>query len=129
MTCSGAQPYTGECAMRRLISLPRLTIAVWLAWLVLLGLMGGMLLGRAWHPHFLPAATLLAGLVVAGMALLCGASWRIIRGPRRTRALSCLLLGMAPLLFLAGHFLYGLSVSYGRKIPLNLPLKMLIALG
>src|SRR5207248_7128628 len=58
-----------------------------------------------------------------------GASWRIVRGPRRAYALSCLLLGGAPLLFLAGHFLYGLNVAAGREIPLNLPLKLLMPLG
>jgi hypothetical protein len=63
------------------------------------------------------------------LALICGASWRIIRGPRRLHAFSCLLLGGAPLLFLAGHFLYGLSIGFGREIPLNLPLKLLMPLG
>ena len=56
-------------------------------------------------------------MIVAGLALIVGASWRIIRGPDRRRALSCLLIGAAPLWFLAGFFLYGLAVGYGRNDP------------
>jgi hypothetical protein len=120
---------SAEYCTMRLLSLRRLAITVWLAWLGLLGLMAAMLAGRAWHPHFLPATTVLGVLIVAGLALVCGASWRIRRGPRRLHAFSCLLLGTAPLLFLAGHGLYGLRISYGREIPQNLPLKLLIPLG
>ena len=105
--------------MRRILSLPGLAVAVWVSCLAFLGLLAGMVAVLAWHPHFLPVTAALALVIVAGLALIVGASWRIVRGPDRRRALSCLLIGAAPLWFLAGFFLYGLAVGTGRKIPLN----------
>ncbi len=115
--------------MRRILSLPGLAIAVWASSLAFLGLLGIMTAVLAWHPHFLPLTSLLALVIIAGLALIGGALWRIVRGPARLEALSWLLVGSAPLLFLAGYFLYGLAVGYGRTIPLNLPIKMLAPLG
>ena len=76
-----------------------------------------------------PLTSLLALVIIAGLALIGGALWRIVRGPGRLEALSWLLLGSAPLWFLAGYFLYGLAVGYGRTIPMNLPIKLLAPLG
>ena len=59
--------------------LTRLTFTVWLAWLGMLGLMVGLLVGFVPHPHFLPMTALLAILIVAGLALIGGAGWRLIR--------------------------------------------------
>jgi hypothetical protein len=115
--------------MRRILSLPGLAIAVWVSSLVLLGLLGGMLIGPAWHPHFLPVTAMLALVIVTGLALLIRASWRIIRGPGRRRALSWLLIGAAPLWFLAGHFLYGLAIGEGRRFPMHLGLKLMMPLA
>ncbi len=114
--------------MRRVLSLPGLAVAVWVSSLAFLGLLGGMAAVMARHPHFLPATSALALVIVAGLALIIVASWRIVRGPDRRRALSCLLIGSAPLWFLAGLFLYGLSVGTGRKLPLNPAIKLLAPL-
>jgi len=116
--------------MRRLFWLPRLVIAVWLSWLALLGLLAGMLIGgAAWHPHFLPVTAVLGALIAAGTVLVGRAAWQIARGPRRHEAVSCLLLGVAPLAFLAGHVFYAVSIGDGRYIPLDVPLKLLIPLA
>jgi hypothetical protein len=61
--------------MRPILSLPGLAVAAWASCLGLLGLLAGMVLGRAWHPHFLPATTMLLLVVVTGLALVVGASW------------------------------------------------------
>jgi hypothetical protein len=115
--------------MRRLISLPFLALTVWTAWLGLLALMAAMLALEVWAPHFLPVTFLLALMVVAGLALIGGGLWRLLLGPGRVRALACLLIGVAPLLFFAGYFLWGLKAGYGRQIELNVPLKMLVPFG
>jgi hypothetical protein len=115
--------------MRRILSLPGLAVAAWASCLGLLGLLAGMVLGRAWHPHFLPATTMLLLVVVTGLALVVGASWRIIRGQRRRRALSCLLIGWAPLWFLAGFFLHDLAITSRQKIPLTPALELLMPLA
>ena len=60
---------------------------------------------------------------------MVGTSWRIIRGPRRRRALSCLLIGAAPLWFLAGFFLYGVAINSSQHTPLTLGVKLLMPLG
>ena len=66
--------------MRWIPSLPRLAIMVWVAWLVLVGLMFGMQARQVWHPHFLPITAVLAVLVVSGFFLIVGASWRWCEG-------------------------------------------------
>jgi hypothetical protein len=80
-----------NCTRRRIFSLPSLAVAAWASCLGFLGLLAGTVLARAWHPHFLPATAMLLLVVVTALALVVGASWRIIRGQRRRRALSCLL--------------------------------------
>jgi hypothetical protein len=115
--------------MRRISSLPGLAVAVWVACLALVGLLGVMVAVRAWNPHFLPVTTVLALIVATGLALIIASSWRIVRGPGRRGAVSCLLIGAAPLWFLAGYLLFGLSVGQGRNIPLNLAVKLLGPLG
>ena len=84
--------------MRRILSLPGLAVAVWVSCLTFEGLLAGMVAVTAWHPHFLPVAPMLALVIVAGLALIAGALWRIVRGPGRQRALACLLIGVAPAL-------------------------------
>ena len=97
--------------------------------LAFLGLLVFMAATLAWHPHFLPATAALALVIVSGLALIISASWRIIRGPDRRRALACLLVGAAPLWFLAGFFLYGLAVVTGQKLPINVATRLLAPLA
>ena len=76
--------------MRRILSLPGLAVAVWVSCLAFIGLLGGMAAVMARHPHFLPATSALALVIVAGLALIIVASWRIVRGPdRRVRSPAC----------------------------------------
>jgi len=93
-------------------------VAVWAAWLGLIGLLAAMLRGHVAHPHFLPVTALFGAMVVAWVVLAGGATWRLIRGPARRRALACLLLGSAPTLALTGHILYVLR-GYGRSFAVN----------
>ena len=64
--------------MKRTSWLDRLAIAVWLAWLGLVGLLFAMLRLGAWHPHFLPVTAVLVVLLAAGISLLIGGLWRLI---------------------------------------------------
>ena len=109
--------------------LTRLTFTVWLAWLGMLGLMVGLWVGNVPHPHFLPMTALLAVFIVAGLTLIAGAAWRLIRGPKRPAALTCLLLGFAPLGFTTGHILYGLKIGQSRQLTRTLPIRLLIPFG
>ena len=121
--------FVGDCTMRRLLSLPRLALAVWLAWLGLIGLMFVMQARQVWHPRFVPMTGLLVLLIATGLSLIVAASWRLLRGPRRGRALACVLMGTAPLWFMAGHAMYSFDAAYGQNVRLDLPLKMLVPLG
>lgn len=109
--------------------LARLTILVWLSWLALLGLMFGMLRWNVWHPHFLPVTLTLLIMVVATLALSLLAVARLKVGFGRLDAPRWTLLGLPPLAFQAGYFMYGLHVGYGRQLDLNFPLRMLIPFG
>ena len=115
--------------MRRILSLPGLAVAAWVSFLALLALLAGMLAVLARHPHFLPATTMLALVVASGLAVIAGSSWWIARGPDRRRALACLLIGSAPLWFLAGLFTYGLAITSGRNAPMTPALKLLMPLA
>ncbi len=59
--------------MRRILSLPGLAVAAYASSSGLVALLVGMVLGRAWHPHFLPATAMLLLVVVTGLALVVGA--------------------------------------------------------
>jgi hypothetical protein len=115
--------------MRRCFRLPALALTVWAAWLGLLAALAMMFIMRVWHPHFLPVTVLVLLLVIASVALLVGGLWRLVVGPRRLRALTWLLLGVAPLLFFASFVLYGLRLGYGRQLVIDLPLRMLVPFG
>lgn len=111
------------------VTLPRLAVAVWLAWLSLLCLLLAMFLLLVGHPHFLPVTLALVLFVGLALLLMGACLWRMIRGPQRMRAACCLLLGTAPLWFMTGYFLYGLQILSGRQVPLSWPLKVLVPLG
>ena len=115
--------------MIRLLTLPRLALAVWMAWLLLLVTSAGFLILRLWHPHFLPLTAIFVFFLAAGLSLVVRAVWRVIRGPDRLRSLAWFLFGTAPVWLMAGHFLYGLDTAYGRQVPMSYVLKVLVPLG
>ena len=53
----------------------------------------------------------------------------MIRGPGRLVALTYLLVGVAPVLFMTGHILYGLKIGQGRQLVRSLPIKLLVPFG
>jgi hypothetical protein len=107
----------------------RWACAVWAVWLLLLGTLAALLSRQIWHPHFLPVTALLVLLVAAGALLVGSSVWQIARGPRKRSSLAWLLVGIAPLWFMAGHFLHGLQTVCGRNVQLSYPLKLLVPLG
>jgi hypothetical protein len=115
--------------IRNMLMLARLALLVWACWLCLLLLLGGQLVGRVWHPDFLPVTAMLVLMLAAGLALLIGAGWRLARGPNRRQALSRLLLGLAPMLFLSSLIVYGVSMVSGGQTPLNLGTKLLATMA
>jgi hypothetical protein len=121
--------FAGDSTVRRVLSLPGLSAAVWVSCLAFEGLLAGIVTVVGWHPHFLPVTPMLALVFVAGLALFTGASWRIGRGPGRLRAMSCLLIGVAPLWFIGGHFLRGAAATSVRNQPPDRVLMLLGPLG
>jgi hypothetical protein len=101
-----------------------LASVVWLAWLI------GVLVtwfDYRWHvlhPHFLPVVSLFVIQCASGLALLGAALWHIVRRPRRSGALGCLLLGITPLWLWSAHFTYGAWTLYGQHAALTAPVKM-----
>ena len=115
--------------MRHLFRLPVLALALWIAIAGIFCLPAAMAWAGAWNPHFLPVTVLAAVVVGSGLALGAGGLWRLRRGPGRLRAVTCLLLGAAPLLVLAGYILYGVKAGLGSQLELDPPLKMLALSG
>jgi len=107
----------------------RLAVTVWAMWLSLLVVLAGLLSLRVWHPHYLAVTPLLILFAVCATALIGRSLWQLARGRRRVSSLAWLLIGVAPLWFLAGHIVYGLQTAYGRSVHLSYPLKVLAPLA
>jgi hypothetical protein len=85
--------------------LARWVFTVWGAWLWALGLAAGLTASQIWNPNPILPVGLSVLMLAAGLGLVIAATVRLIRGPRRDRALVGLLVGTAPFWFLAGHIL------------------------
>ena len=109
--------------------LARTAVLVWTAWLVVIALLLGLLLGGVPHPHFLLLIPAPATMIGAGIALVVIAARNLIRGRDRRRALTLLMLGAAPLWFMSAHIVYGLKAAFTRQINHDLLLDLLIPLG
>jgi hypothetical protein len=115
--------------VHRIFSLWGLTIVVWVSSVAFEGILAGLAVLHIWHPHFAPVLPMLALVMFTGLSLIVGSGWRIVWGPSRPRALSCLLIGVAPLWLLAGQFLCGFAAwSKKSQIP-NFVLRPLVPLG
>ena len=68
-------------------------------------------------------------MLAGGLGLVIAATVRLIRGPRRDRALAGLLVGTAPFWFLAGHILMAMRPAFDRHVPPGWPSKVLLPLG
>jgi len=112
---ANVHPKAGRLWLR--LSLGRITLVVWLAWLGGVALMWGMYRFRVMHPHFLPLTTLLAMQVIGGLAVFFGGLWGVFRGPQRANSLGWLLLGTAPLWLWGAHISYGMWVAHDRSVP------------
>lgn len=97
--------------------LARCVFAVWGAWLGAMGLATVLMTARVWNPNPIVPVGLAVLMAAAGIAVVIGASVRLIRGPRRARALAGLLVGTAPFWFLAGHILLAVRPAVDRHVP------------
>ena len=102
------------------VSLARLTLVAWLAWLIFLGIMVWLSCRRVLHPNFLCMAIPLAVQWVSTVAVLGGGIWRAIRGPRRCNAVAWTLFGVLPILWMAAYTEYLMVFAAGRNHRLNL---------
>ena len=68
-------------------------------------------------------------MFAAGLGLVIAATVRLIRGPRRDRALAGLLVGTAPFWFLAGHILMAMRPAFDLHVPPGWPSKVFLPLA
>jgi hypothetical protein len=109
--------------MRR-ITLLRLTVAAWVAWLVLVIATVWLALAKVVHPNWLSMAVPLAVQLVCTLAVLVGGVWRLARGPGRWRAVVCILYGVMPILWFAAYIEYGFRFMAGRAHRPNIAIKL-----
>jgi hypothetical protein len=109
--------------------LARLVFTVWGAWLGAIGLGAALVASGTWKTNPILPLGLTALMLGAGLSLAIGASVRLIRGPRRDRALAALLGGTAPFWFLAGHILMAIRPAFDRHVPLGWPTKVFAPLA
>jgi hypothetical protein len=102
------------------VTLARLTLVAWAAWLLTLGIMVWLACWRALHPSFLYMAVPLAVQVICTVAVLGGGIWRVVRGPRRWNAVAWMLFAFLPTLWMAAYIEYLLVLSAGRTGTPNL---------
>ncbi len=98
---------------------------VWGAWIGALGLAEALNASRIWNPNPILPVGLAVLMFAAGLGLVIAATVRLIRGPRRDRALAGLLVGTAPFWFLAGHILIAVRPSFDRHVPPRWPSRVL----
>jgi hypothetical protein len=118
---SGAPPALSANPLRWL---RRNAVVAWLSWLLSVALLWGQDVLGIVHPQALlflglVAVTFSAALVAAGYGL-----WRLMRGPRRRRALLWALAGLLPVLCWAGLGGYVARQHLARHHPNNLPFRL-----
>ncbi len=109
------------------VSLPmltRLVFTVWGAWLGALGLAAALTASGIWNASPIFGVGLSVLMFGAGLGLLIAATIRLIRGPRRIRALAGLLVGTAPFWFLAGHILMAMRPAFNLHVSPGWPSKV-----
>ena len=109
--------------------LARWVFTVWGAWLGALGLAAALTALQVWNPNPILPVGLPVLMVAAGLGLVIAATVRLIRGPRRDRALAGLLVGTAPLWFFVGHILMAIRPAFDRHVPPGWPSKVLLPLA
>ena len=109
--------------------LARWVFTVWGAWLGALGLAAALTAAQVWNPNPILPVGLPVLMLAAWLGLMVAATVRLIRGPRRDRALAGLLVGTAPLWFFVGHILMAIRPAFDRHVPPGWPSKVLLPLG
>jgi len=104
--------------------LARWALTVWGAWLGALGLTAALTALQIWNPNPILPVGLSVLMLAALLDLVIAATVRLIRGPRRDRALAGLLVGTAPFWFLAGHILMAMRPALERQVPPGWPSKV-----
>jgi hypothetical protein len=104
--------------------LARWVFTVWGAWLGALGLAAALTASQIWNPNPILPVGLSVLTFAAGFGLVIAATVRLIRGPRRDRALAGLLVGTAPFWFLTGHILMAVRPAFDRHVPPGWPSKV-----
>jgi hypothetical protein len=109
--------------------LARLVFTVWGAWLGALGLAAALIASGIWNTNPILPLSLSVLMFAAGLGLVIAATGRLIRGPRRDRALAALLMGTAPFWFLAGHILMAIRPALNLHVPPRMAVQGLLAAG
>ena len=104
--------------------LARCVFTVWGAWLGAIGLATALTASRIWNANPIFGVGLSVLMFGAGLGLAIAATVRLIRGPRRDRALAGLLVGTAPFWFLAGHILMAMRPAFNLHVPPGWPTKV-----
>jgi hypothetical protein len=104
--------------------LARWVFTVWGAWLGALGLAAALTASGIWKTNPILAVGLAVLMFTAGLGLVIRATVRLLRGPRRDRALAGLLVGTAPFWFLAGHILMAMRPAFNLHVPPGWPSKV-----
>ncbi len=109
--------------------LARWVFTVWGAWLGALGVAAALTASQIRNSNLILPVGLSVLMLAAGLGLVIAATVRMIRGPRRHRALACLLVGTAPFWFLAGHILMAMRPAFDLHVPPGWPSKVLLPLA
>ncbi|MGA2060140.1 MAG: hypothetical protein ABSG67_06635 [Thermoguttaceae bacterium] len=96
------------------VTLARIALTAWLAWLLALGIMACLSYARILHASFMYMAIPLAVQLICAVAVLGGGIWRMIRGPRRWNTVAWMLFGALPTLWIGAYLEYLLNFGAGR---------------
>jgi hypothetical protein len=96
------------------VTLARIALTAWAAWLLALGIMAWLSYARILHASFLYMAIPLAVQLICTIGVLGGGIWRIVRGPGRWQAVAWVLFGALPTLWMSAYLEYLFNFGAGR---------------
>ncbi len=97
------------------VTLVRLAWMAWLAWLLTLIVMAWLSYWRVFHASCVYMAIPMAVQALCTIGVLGGGIWRAIRGPRRWNAVTWMLFGILPALWMGALVEYAIRFSSGRN--------------
>jgi hypothetical protein len=104
-------------------------LAVWVLWVLLIGLLWGQFQAGILHTAAYLFLFLLVVMILAAVAALSCGLYRVVRGPKRSLSFIWMLIALAPVFLTAQFAAYAIDQHRRRNVPFNVPMKLAVMAG